>query len=98
MNFENPPPQSQEPKLRAWALVLGGLALATFLRGLVNPMTGDYHPFLFYYGAVVVAARYGGWGPALWTTGLGCLVADWPFLSSRHELASLTTNASNLVD
>jgi signal transduction histidine kinase len=41
-------------------------------------------PFLFFYGAVMVAGWWGGWGPALVTTALTLPAVDYYFLRPFH--------------
>jgi signal transduction histidine kinase len=43
-------------------------------------------PFLFFYGAVILAAWRGGWGPGLLATGLSMLAVNYYFLPPDHSL------------
>ena len=44
-------------------------------------------PFILFFGAVMLSAWNGGWGPGLTSTGLSALVANYFFLSPRHAFA-----------
>ncbi|MCY1076497.1 ATP-binding protein [Archangium sp. miwbw1] len=44
-------------------------------------------PFLLFFGAVMLSAWNGGWGPGLLSTGLSALMADYFFLTPRHSFA-----------
>lgn len=76
---------------RGWRLLPFGVAvaavlLATVLRWILDPFIGERHPFTFFFGAVAVAAWYGGLWPALLATLLSYLAADWFFISPRFEI------------
>lgn len=57
------------------------LALA-FQYALAPVMSSS--PFLFFYGAIMVASWWGGWGPGILTTSLSLLAVDYFFLPPRH--------------
>ncbi|WP_375766431.1 ATP-binding protein [Archangium gephyra] len=44
-------------------------------------------PFILFFGAVMLSAWNGGWGPGLLATGLSALLADYFLLSPRHAFA-----------
>ena len=44
--------------------------LAALLRFAVDPWLGESFPFLLYFPAILIAARYGGFGPGLLVTAL----------------------------
>jgi PAS domain S-box-containing protein len=61
--------------MRRYALVVLGVSLATGLRLLLNPLLGDAFPFITFFFAILVAARLGGFGPALVATFVSELAA-----------------------
>jgi PAS domain S-box-containing protein len=71
---------------------LAVLTAAVLLRGLFDPLLGDRLALVTLYGAVAFAVWIGGLGPAILTTILGYLAADYLFIEPRHgiELASPT--------
>ncbi|AKQ69779.1 Two-component sensor histidine kinase [Myxococcus hansupus] len=84
-----PRPEQQHP---LWASRTGryGVGLISFLaawaiQGSVSsfiPAT----PFLFFFGAVMVAGWWGGWGPALLATVLSVVVVDFYFLAPLQSV------------
>jgi PAS domain S-box-containing protein len=76
--------------LRRWipylvALVAVGAALA--LRAAFDPWLGDRVPYITVFGAVIVAAWFGGPGPALVAAVVGWLCSDILFTETRGALA-----------
>lgn len=71
--------------LQTYALVVVALALATLVRGLLDPWLGDYMPFPTYFAAVAVVGLIGTNGAALLTLVLGGLIADVLFMPPRGE-------------
>jgi PAS domain S-box-containing protein len=76
--------------LRRWipylvALVAVGAALA--LRAAFDPWLGDRVPYITVFGAVIVAAWFGGPGPALVAAVVGWLCSDILFTEPRGALA-----------
>ncbi len=71
----------------SWPLRYGGAALATTAAIWLNRLAGapDVHAtFLAFYGAVVLSAWYGGFGPAVLATGVSTLsVGDVLLVASR---------------
>ena len=65
----------------ALSIVLTGLA--TSLRMWLDPILGSHIPFTVYYAAVLFAAWYGGWGPALLAMVSGGLLAVYLFIEPR---------------
>jgi len=71
-----------------WGRYLGTaliILLATLLQLSLWPFMSS-SPFLFFYGAVMLAAWWGGWGPGLLATGLALLAANYYFLPPLHSL------------
>jgi signal transduction histidine kinase/PAS domain-containing protein/ActR/RegA family two-component response regulator len=75
-------PRSVVPYLIAAASL--GLALA--LRFAVDRALGNFQPYTTFYLAIAVTGWFGGVWPALATTIVGYLVADWFFIPQRYEL------------
>jgi PAS domain S-box-containing protein len=71
------------------ALAVGG-ALAARLA--LDPIFGNGAPFATFLLAVVVAAWFGGFRPALLALGLGWLCADYFFLQPRHAFGIQPTD------
>ncbi|HEX2333208.1 MAG TPA: PAS domain-containing protein [Burkholderiales bacterium] len=76
--------------MRRWipylvALVAVGAALA--LRAAFDPWLGDRVPYITVFGAVIVAAWFGGPGPALVAAVVGWLCSDILFTEPRGALA-----------
>jgi signal transduction histidine kinase len=74
-----PPAAAARPRDYAIALAatLGGLVL----RYLLNPILGHQGPYLILMFPIVLAALYGGFGPALLATLLGTLIGTYLFIS-----------------
>lgn len=72
--------------VKAYFASLLAVALATFLRILMNPALDDHHPFTLYFAAVVFASWYGGFGPGILTIVLSYFAADWFFIKPRYEI------------
>ena len=63
-----------------YAVALGAAAAAIGLRLLLDPWLADRLPFITVFGAVIVAAWYGGFGPALAAAAAGYLAAHYVFI------------------
>ena len=63
-----------------WLVALAALAAAVALRAALHPWLGDTRPFLTLFGAVIVAAWFGGVGPALLTAAAGYFAAYYLFV------------------
>ena len=63
-----------------YVLSLMLIALATLLRRWLEPFLGNHAPFTVYYVAVMFAAWYGGWGPALLAMASGGFLAVYLFV------------------
>jgi signal transduction histidine kinase len=59
--------------------VAGGL----LLRFLLNPLVGQQGPYLILALSIVLAALYGGFGPAMLATVLGTMVGTYLFVGTR---------------
>jgi two-component system CheB/CheR fusion protein len=54
------------------------------LRAALDPWLGAQLPYIFVFGAIIVATWYGGLVPALIAAAVGYLAADWLFVEPRH--------------
>lgn len=59
------------------------VAAALFLRFLLNPILGQQGPYLILTLSIVLAALYGGFGPALVATAPSTLVGTYLFIGSK---------------
>ena len=67
------------------ALVAVGVAIA--LRTALDPWLGERVPYITIFGAIIVAAWYGGAGPAILAAVLGWLGSDYFFTAPRYSFA-----------
>jgi K+-sensing histidine kinase KdpD len=70
-----------------WVVTLAAVAVALALRLALDPWLADKVPFITLFGAVIVAAWFGGVGPALLAAALGYAGADFLFIAPRFSLA-----------
>jgi signal transduction histidine kinase/CheY-like chemotaxis protein/PAS domain-containing protein len=73
------------------------LALATGLRLLIDPILGGLQPYTTFYLAAAVTGWFGGLWPAVVVTLLGCIVANWFFISPRYVLNILHPDVRDLI-
>jgi PAS domain S-box-containing protein len=73
----------QPPMLVGYAVAAITVILATLLRLLFDSLLGNSAPFVTYFVAVVFAAWYGGFGPALMAMTLSSILADILFIPPR---------------
>src|SRR5467141_3602197 len=72
------------PLILRYGGALIGVALATALRLALNPTLGSRLPFTTYFVAAILAAVYGGLGPALVTVLLGAALGTYLFIPAGH--------------
>src|ERR1051325_4720099 len=77
------PTETRETALLRYGAALLGVAVAIFVRWLLDPILGDNVAFLTLYGAVAFACWLGGWRPAVVAAITGFLAADLLFLPPR---------------
>jgi PAS domain S-box-containing protein len=70
-----------------YGAALAFVALAFAVRAALDTFLGNAHPFPMFLAATVLAAWYGGIGPALVALICGYLVANWFFMPPRHSFA-----------
>jgi PAS domain S-box-containing protein len=71
------------PAAQRYGLAVVSVLLAIGLRRSLDTYLGERFRFAFLYLAVLVAARYGGFGPAVTATALGMALSAWHLLPSR---------------
>jgi PAS domain S-box-containing protein len=79
---------------RGWlpyVVALLAVAAALALRAALDPWLGVRTPYVTVFGAVIVAAWYGGFAPALAAAALGWLGSDLLFVEPRGRISSLDT-------
>jgi K+-sensing histidine kinase KdpD len=89
----------RSPTSQAWGYLIAvvSVAVATFLRWLLDPLFDDAHPLLLYYGAVALTAWCGGWWPAVLSLVSGYLAADWFFMPPRQDVVSSVYDPTTLL-
>jgi PAS domain S-box-containing protein len=70
-----------------YSAALAFVALALAARAALDTFLGNAHPFPMFLAATVLAAWYGGIGPALVALVCGYLAANWFFMPPRHSFA-----------
>jgi len=65
---------------RHYLSAIAAVLVALLLRYLLNPVLGNQGPYLILTLPIVVAAMYGGLGPALLATALGTLIGTYLFI------------------
>ncbi|WP_072016170.1 PAS domain-containing protein [Leptolyngbya sp. KIOST-1] len=73
---------------RAYGIAFLSVGLALLLMQAINPVAGmAMTPFLLFYGAVVVAAWWGGFGCGLLTTVLAAIASSYFFMLPQHTFS-----------
>jgi PAS domain S-box-containing protein len=70
-----------------YGVAVASVVAAVLARLLLDPILGDLFPFDTVFFAVLVAAWYGGFGPALAATLLGAVASAWLLLPPRGSFA-----------
>jgi len=68
-----------------YGIAVVSVALATWIRLLLDPVLGDLSPFPLFFFAVLVTARYCGLRPALTAVVLGVFAADYFLVTPRGD-------------
>ena len=80
-------PRSSTNSARNYFIAVAGVILATATRLALDPWLGDRFPFFAFFVAVVIAAWYGGFGPAILAVCLSLLAIDRFLLVPRPGTA-----------
>jgi PAS domain S-box-containing protein len=79
---------ASRPLLARYGVAAGAVMLAVAVRAAFSPLWGPtLLPFVFFYPAIVFAAWYGRFRPALLSIVLSALAADWFFMEPLYSLA-----------
>ncbi|MGE3805550.1 MAG: DUF4118 domain-containing protein, partial [Gemmataceae bacterium] len=70
-----------------YGLAIGSVALATWMRWLLEPVLGEHFPFGFAYIAVLLTAWLGGWGPSLVAFVLALVSSNFLFIPPRQTFS-----------
>lgn len=81
---------SSLPRWRRFGLAAIAVAVAFAVRLSLSPYIGGLVPFSMFAFAVVVAAWYGGWAPAVAATAAGVVLGDYFFLWPRGSFGIQT--------
>ena len=73
--------------VRAYGVGLLAVLAATLIRVAVDPWLGKSVPFLLFFPAIMIAARYGGFGPGIMVTALSASTAVVFYLEPLGTLA-----------
>ena len=73
----------ERPAAARYAISAGSVVAATAIRLVLDPMLGQYSPYLPYTLGVIVAGRLGGRGPSLVATALSVFAVWYFFLEPR---------------
>ncbi|MDB5779650.1 MAG: hypothetical protein JWP93_2015 [Polaromonas sp.] len=87
-----PPPANAQ--LRDYLLALGAVLAGLLLRYLLNPLLGQQGPYLILTLSVVLAAFYGGFGPALFATLLSTVIGTYMFVAGGAGLEKVLEPAN----
>jgi signal transduction histidine kinase/CheY-like chemotaxis protein len=78
--------EASRPFMLSYGCAVASIALATWVRVLLDPVLGDKSPFSTLLFAVLLTAWYGGLRPALGAVILGALSADYFLMDPRGSL------------
>ena len=70
-----------------YAIALAAVAVAVFVRWLLDPWLHDYLPLVTLFGAVAFAVYAAGFRPALLISVIGYLACNWLFLPPKQQFS-----------
>jgi PAS domain S-box-containing protein len=73
--------------VKRYLIAVAAIGVALALRAAFDPWLGDRVPYITVFGAIIVAAWYGGAGPAIVAAALGWLGSDFLFTAPRFSIA-----------
>ena len=82
-------------RLLDYGVAVLAVAVAVFVRWLIDPWVGDYLPLATLFGAEAIAVWVGGYRPALFAVVLGFLACKYLFIEPRGKV--LVLNDRNLI-
>jgi two-component system sensor histidine kinase AtoS len=87
--------QTVSSLVRQYVIVFVSIAVAVWLRTLLDPLLGDHLPFVTFFVAVMVASWFGGIGASVVALLLGFVAATYFFVPPRHTFA--ITSVPNVI-
>jgi PAS domain S-box-containing protein len=70
-------------------VAVAAVALTAAVRGLLDPLLGEHHPFVLFLAAAFLSAWFCGWEAGALALALGLLAADFFFIHPRGSLGRL---------
>lgn len=92
MRILHPDHPAADARARDYVIALAATLAGLVLRYLLHPILGQQGPYLILTFPIVLAALYGGFGPALFATVLGTSIGTYLFVSygaGLHEVLKL---------
>ncbi|HEY1066436.1 MAG TPA: PAS domain S-box protein, partial [Pirellulales bacterium] len=89
------PLPARQTKFLHYGLAVVAVTIAVVLRISLNPLMGDRAPFAFLFIAVLVTARWAGFGPAAFATVLGAMASAYVFFEPHGSFG--VSNRGDLV-
>src|SRR2546421_7351056 len=86
-----------ESRWMAYAVAAAAVFVAVGLRALLAPELGERVPYITLFGAVIVAAWFGGAGPAIAAAAFGYAAAEYFFVPGPFGSARLAELAAYMV-
>ncbi len=81
----------------AYGLAVAGVAAATVVRNLLDPLLGDASPYVTYFAAALAVFLAAGLGPALLAAALGGPAGAFLFVEPRGTFEATKSGATGLV-
>jgi PAS domain S-box-containing protein len=78
---------ARRPALLRYGIAVLAVIAAVTVRFAIDPLVDDRQPFVTFYGAVAIAAWFGGAGPGIVALLLGLALGDWFFLEPRRAIS-----------
>ena len=72
---------------RAYGFALLAFLVAALLRAGIDPWLGKSVPYLLFFPAIMVAARYGGFGPGVLVTALSAATAVFRYIEPLRQFS-----------
>jgi len=80
-----------------YALALGFVGLAFWLRSSLTPLIGHDSPYMIFSPAALLAARFCGLGPGIFTLFAGLVLGDYFFTPPIHFFGPYTAEEITLI-